>query len=669
MKRLLYSFLFLIFYGHLFSQEESRNIDFWENYFNDKTFAEPTNQLEDQIETISYYLEHPLNLNQAGKEKLEELGLLTPFQIASLLDYRSEFGEIISFSELNYIYGFDRESIELISPLVFLGREKEEGSNSRTAQNAIIRYQQKLQEAKGYRDTSSSGYIGNPGRVYFRYQTLKKEVYQYGLTMEKDPGEALFSSLNNSFDFISGHVALYNRGVFHKIVAGDYKVNFGQGAILWTGFSMGKGLNNSLIRKSGKTLDAYSSSNENRFLRGMATEIRKNKWSSTIFLSYKRTDANLTDSSRHYFTSLPTDGIHNTQLSLRKKDALKEFIMGVNAGYQLQNGHIHVNLVYMDYNASRITDDKIHKLNSWSGNHMYYSSVDYSLSLKKLMLFGEFAANKSLNWAILNGAYMQILPELSVGVIYRNYNATYSNPWASSFGENSSSENEEGIYTGIKINLLPGLVINAYADVYRFPWLKYQMYNPTLGHEEKIQVTYSKSKDLKLRLNYQSKEKETYLRENKDSPVFSTRMLKTEKARIRLRHAVHKLLTLSHELQFAYVKERNDNGVLFAQTAHIRSTKWKVNLDLRYAVFRTDSYDTRLYIYENDLLYAFSIPSFSGEGQRFYINLRWKTKAQIDLYLKYSSTFYQDRTIISSGSNEIEGSRQSELKFQIIMKL
>lgn len=669
MKRFLFSFLFLIFYFSSFPQQGSTDIDFWESYFADKTFDKPSINIQDQIEIISYYLEHPLNLNQANKEQLEELGLLTPFQIASLLDYRKEFGEIISFFELNYIYGFNRQSIELLSTLVFLGKQKDELKMRRTDKNAIIRYQQKLQEAKGYSDTSSSGYIGNPGRVYFRYRTLKKEVYQYGLTLEKDPGEALFSSLSNSFDFISGHVAFYNKGIFNKIVAGDYKVNFGQGAIIWTGFSMGKGLNNSLIKKSGKTLDAYSSSNENRFLRGIATEIRKNKWSSTIFISYKKTDASLTDTSKQFFTSLPSDGMHNTLLSLKKKDALKEFMMGLNAGYQLQNGHIHFNLVYMNYNASRITNDKLYKLHSWSGNQMYYSSIDYSFSLKKLILFGECATNKKLKWALLNGAYFQILPEISVGILYRNYAAAYSNPWASSFGESSSGENEKGLYTGIKINLLPGLTINAYADVYRFPWLKYQMYNPTTGHEEKIQVTYSKNKALKLRLNYKAKEKETYLRDDNNPAVFSSNMIKTEKARLRLQHPVHEFLSLSHEFQFAQVKEKNDNGFLFAQTAHIQPGKWNLNLDLRYAVFRTDSYHTRLYTYENDILYAFSIPSFSGEGQRFYINLRWKTEAQIDLYLKYSSTSYQDRNIISSGSNQIEGNRLSELKFQIIMKL
>ena len=108
---------------------------------------------------------------------------------------------------------------------------------------------------------------------------------------------------------------------------------------------------------------------------------------------------------------------------------------------------------------------------------------------------------------------------------------------------------------------------------------------------------------------------------------------------------------------------------MLAQTAHIQLYKWNLNLDLRYALFRTDSYDTRLYTYENDILYAFSIPSFSGEGQRFYLNLRWKTKANINLYMKYSLTSYQDRNTISSGSNQIEGNRLSEFKFQVIMQL
>jgi hypothetical protein len=59
---------------------------------------------------------------------------------------------------------------------------------------------------------------------------------------------------------------------------------------------------------------------------------------------------------------------------------------------------------------------------------------------------------------------------------------------------------------------------------------------------------------------------------------------------------------------------------------------------LRYCIFRTDNWDSRLYAYENDLLYSFSVPALSGEGSRSYIMIVWKTGKFIDLRIKYGLT-------------------------------
>ena len=97
--------------------------------------------------------------------------------------------------------------------------------------------------------------------------------------------------------------------------------------------------------------------------------------------------------------------------------------------------------------------------------------------------------------------------------------------------------------------------------------------------------------------------------------------------------------------------------------------KFPLNIISRVAWFNTDSYNSRIYAYENDLLYTFSIPAFFGKGLRSYLNLNYKISEKIDCWFKIANTFWSDRDVISSGYNEIQGKNKTELKFQLRLKI
>src|SRR3546814_1029555 len=80
------------------------------------------------------------------------------------------------------------------------------------------------------------------------------------------------SDLAKGFDFYSAHLLLKpSRGVFKKIVLGDYLLQFGQGLVLWNGFSLGKGPAALNIARQGRGIRAHSSAGESYFFRGLAT--------------------------------------------------------------------------------------------------------------------------------------------------------------------------------------------------------------------------------------------------------------------------------------------------------------------------------------------------------------------------------------------------------------
>jgi len=143
---------------------------------------------------------------------------------------------------------------------------------------------------------------------------------------------------------------------------------------------------------------------------------------------------------------------------------------------------------------------------------------------------------------------------------------------------------------------------------------------------------------------------------------------------------VNKQLTLKNRVELLWY---NNGGADAAQgfLGYIEAyynpafLKWTGNLRLQY--FETDGYNARIYAYEADLPYAFSIPSYYDKGFRYYFNLDWeaaklvnkkKRETSLDIGLRWAQAIYQGKNTIGSGLDEIKGNRRSECKLQLILK-
>jgi hypothetical protein len=85
---------------------------------------------------------------------------------------------------------------------------------------------------------------------------------------------------------------------------------------------------------------------------------------------------------------------------------------------------------------------------------------------------------------------------------------------------------------------------------------------------------------------------------------------------------------------------------------------------IRLQYFETEGYDSRLYAYENDVLYSFSIPVFYDRGIRYYLNFNYGITRSITCWLRWAQTIYKDKATIGSGLDEIEGNKKTEVKLQ-----
>ena len=119
--------------------------------------------------------------------------------------------------------------------------------------------------------------------------------------------------------------------------------------------------------------------------------------------------------------------------------------------------------------------------------------------------------------------------------------------------------------------------------------------------------------------------------------------------------------SLSH-----YHKEQiKEKGFLVYQDLIYATRNSRFKMQYRLAWFKTDSYQSRIYAYENNVLYGYSFPSFMGEGWRTYLNLSWKPLNSLTCYLKSGFTVYPDREVIGSGVTKVEGNKWYDLALQL----
>ena len=90
---------------------------------------------------------------------------------------------------------------------------------------------------------------------------------------------------------------------------------------------------------------------------------------------------------------------------------------------------------------------------------------------------------------------------------------------------------------------------------------------------------------------------------------------------------------------------------------------------MRLTHFDTDDYYSRIYTWEPDVLYAFSIPAFTGRGLRFLFNMAYRPTSKIQFWFRLGNTFMPNVEKIGSGYNAVTGKNLTGIKFQARIRL
>lgn len=629
------------------------------------------------IEDLEELAENPINLNSTNETELSKLYILNDIQINKLLEYITDFGPAYSIFELNTIDGFSPGLLSKIEPFIWFGPTEKQAEKLSDAlkygrHQLLLRGLGTAQKAKGYlqKKDGTVPYEGNQFRYYTRYRFESRDKFSVGITAEKDPGEAFFSGSNKSgYDFYSGHLSIKINSVFENITVGDFIVRSGQGLVLWQGYSMGKSENIINISKTNRGVRPYTSVDENLFFRGIAGTLKFGNARFSLFYSQKKDDGNLisNDSTSLYFTSLQTSGYHRTRNEIADKSVVQDKNAGAILSWSFNHLKIGATFSYQHFNLPLIRSPQLYNRYRFNGTENFAGGIDYLFNRGKYQLFGEAAISESKGKAILQGAVAQLNDQLSFSLLFRHFDKNYNAYWSNTFAEGSSTNNETGMYLGTQILPVKFVSLSAYSDFYGSKWINYSTAGPSKGWDIFTQANFIFSQKFEFYIRYKNEEKEQKFRQEERYANLPEQL---QKMRFHIQYKPTENITLKTRFEHALYKGvEKEHGYVIFQDFQFSPRKMPVNISTRVAWFNTDSYNSRIYAYENDLLYTFSIPAYYGKGFRTYLTLKYKISEKLDFWMKIANTSWNDRETISSGYNEIKGRNKTELKFQLRLKI
>ncbi len=628
-----------------------------------------------QLET---YARRKVSLNTADAATLQSLGMLTPLQINDLLSYRRLLGAFISIYELQAVPGFDEVLIRRLLPYVAVGSGLYPQYNFRDylrkgQHTLLLRYGRQLEKARGYKraDTLAPHYAGTPDQLLVRYRYNFTRYASWGITLEKDAGEQFFKGAQQQgFDFYSMHLFIRNYKKIKALALGDFTVNMGQGLLQWQSLAFGKSAMVMQVKREGEVLRPYVSSGEHYFFRGAGMTLQQGNWQLTGFLSLRRLDGNSGEldslAAAPYISSFVTSGYHRSAVEAAKRGAVQQFSAGGNAVYDNDDWHMGVNVIQHHFTTPIQKNEEPYNLFAPEGQRLFNASFDYSGNWKQVHCFGEMATDAYGHIATVNGLLASVAPRADVALVYRYYDKRYQSLYSNAFGNNYRPVNESGWYTAVTLRLTPQLKWEGYADLFRFPWLKFRTNASSAGQELLAALTYTPDKHTEAFIRYRHQatmENET----GGNRYIAASVPVITNSWRCQVSLPLGARLQLRSRLEWTYYSKaaNRQQGWLCYEELQYRFTTVPLRVSGRITWFGAAEGGATMYAIESSMLSNYSVSQLSGAGWQYNINLRWNITRRLVCGLRWSQVIYANATTVGNGWDTIEGGQKSNCQLQL----
>ena len=545
----------------------------------------------EQIQTDLYALhENPINLNNTSDEELEQVYFLSPRQIDDILLYADKH-PFESLYELKMIQSLEDYEIRNLLPFVRVGASAQD-NNKVYAREVFARAKHEIITRVDARNIEH--FEGtDPMYVQTRYRFDYQRRVVFGGQLRR-PAGGMAKDLQYGM-----YLQLTDFGKLHRLVAGNFQASFGQGLVLAPVFHTGKSM---YVQSAGQPREGlrYYSSADGAGLHGVGATFR-HAWNK--------------------YTRLDISALYSLK---RANDSTWQHIVGANLTMRHKQLEVQVTAV------EKMWSDSIRPYNNAKYNRHYFRGYNQFVGGASARynygwfdVFGEFAVAKARwGFGVLAGSRFYPANGVSLIALYRYYSPYFDNDLGYGFSETSRINDEHGGYLGVEITRWQNWKVSGYGDVFYFSGYKYGLGDSigTIGYDVLADVQY-------IRDTWRI---EARLRARKKGSV------STYSARFQF-DWTNGPWSLRTTADGNYVASY---GISIAQDAAYSFSSVPLSLRGRVQFFDAREWSNRVYLYEHDVLYAFSIPATYGLGGRMYVCLRWQIIKQLAMYLKVSETIY-----------------------------
>ena len=579
-----------------------------------------------------------LKINFANKEQLIQSGLFVGREVDSILSYRSKYGYFYSLEEMQVLDIFNLNRLEKLKSILSfeIPTSMKEMVNLKKIEGRVVA---RIATPFSKREADEEWiYNGSKYREAIGLKLNVGDKINFVFNCEKDAGESFqWSTKVKGFDYVSSHLTIKNIRRINKITFGDYQIQLGQGLVIWQGMSLGKTSDIVTIRKQEIGIKEYNGMSEFGFFRGMAIDYKIKKVKIVNWVSYKNQDATIYSDSLNgdYIQSIKTDGYHRTDLELEHKNSIQQMVVGSSCSVLVRNTTIGLNSIFTSNSVTIKPNSDYYNYYAFTGRNSFNHSISYSGTRSNFNYFGEAAIDQNLSPAIVNGIIASIEKNFSVSLLHRYYSKNYFSFHANAFGENNKIANENGFYVGANYTYNKKIQLSAYYDLYKFPWLKYQISMPSFGQDYSLQFIYTPVKTSSISLRYhQTKNLEDV--NGNDVQTSNIRESTTRSLRFQFRTEINRIqITGRYDLTFLK-QQAKESGMLAYVDIQYKPMLKPYSFSMRASVYRTESYSTRIYAYQSDLPGSYNLGSFYGNGEAIYAIIHYKPTRKIHLWFRGS---------------------------------
>jgi len=569
-----------------------------------------------------------LDLNQISREQLETIGKLTLWQVDQFFKYKSAMGDFKDIYELQAIPGWDPALVRSLIPYFKIEsiRVKDWVLENRLLEQSTFTFRIRDIQNKNAKQNDWIG-SGVGMQLFYRYRS---PVLQMGFSIDKDPGEKIFNSkVGSGVDFLSIHASLQPKGSIKTVVLGDFTVNFGQGLIQWQAFAFRKTTDVALLKKKGSTFRPYRSVGEFNFHRGAAVTWVRKIHSVDFFVSSRMLSANYGVSAINGIagvTSFNSTGYHRTVQEIAKRGNLHQWTTGVRYSLHHKNISTGINTVAYHFSKPLVVTAKPYDRFAINSSVWMNTSVDFSVYLRNWHFFTENAIDKRGAYAGLIGGLFSLAKQLDVGIVLRMINEKYQSLYATSFTESSLPSNENGFFFCINASPSSKLQLYLFADIFRFPWLRYTINRPSIGMENLFQLIYRPSKLDEFLILARSEQKDQNLSSTTaPGPIKEVATMQKRVWRLQWQKKLSdkSRFTIRVESTFLFSLLNGDPPT---SKGFLSFIDWKytwsrsgISSHLRCQIFDTDSYESAVYAFTPQIGGNYQLSQYNGRGSNYML--------------------------------------------------